>query len=115
MTSPQTTVDVQGTHVDQGPGLLELVRLVDRLQTDVRERSEAATLWQARAEMLAHQLSVTEDQLGALEASRAPVALNLGAHAPDPPSAWWRRWWRALGAEGGQANSGDSRPHVNVV
>jgi len=121
MTTPQATLDGQGTHVDQGPGLLELVRLVDRLQTDVRERSEAATVWQARAEMLAHQLAASEDRLRALEAPRTHVAPHLTAQpdepttepseppsprvpAPIPPSpngsSWWRRWWATLAGAG---------------
>jgi excisionase family DNA binding protein len=47
---------------------LELVRLVDRLQREVVARTEAATLWQARAEFLGAQLAQAQERIKALEA-----------------------------------------------
>jgi hypothetical protein len=90
--------------------LSSLVSLVERLQTQLLERTEAATLWQARAHML-------EDRIRALEAPRTHVGANLTAQAPDPTTEppepprrpdpfpapippdeygrhpWWQRWW----------------------
>jgi len=94
-----------------------LLALVRDLQAELLRRSEAAAMWQARAEMLGHQLR-------ALEAPTArhqtPTASILTAEGSDPPlepseppsvlspvpqpippepnggSPWWRRWWAAL-------------------
>jgi len=93
-----------------------LAALVRDLQAELLRRSEAAAMWQARAEMLGHQLR-------ALEAPRphqTATAANLTAEGPDPPSEpseppsapspipspippapnggapWWRRWLAAL-------------------
>ena len=94
-----------------------LAALVRDLQAELLRRSEAAAMWQARAEMLGHQLR-------ALEAPTArhqtPTASILTAEGSDPPlepseppsvlspvpqpippepnggSPWWRRWWAAL-------------------
>ena len=102
--------------------LSSLVGLVERLQAQLLERTEAATLWQARAFML-------EDRVRALEAPKPQEPQNatqepiLGAQGPDsspepsepprrpepstpapiPPepnghTPWWRRWraWAAI-------------------
>ena len=93
-----------------------LAALVRDLHVELLRRSEAAAMWQARAEMLGHQLR-------ALEAPRphqTATAVRETAEAPDPPSEpselipaaspvpqpippepnggspWWRRWWAAL-------------------
>lgn len=99
MTTSTSTVDVQdtvpdrvdqGTHSDLGPAFLELVRLVDRLHDENRALIEAATVWQARADILAHQLELARGELRALQAPpprdahQGPVASNLTAEAPDP-------------------------------
>ena len=90
--------------------------LVRDLQAELLRRTEAAAMWQARAEMLGHQLRAIEAPKG----PQSPPDANLAAQAPDPPSEpseppsdpspaptpippqpnggspWWRRWWRAL-------------------
>lgn len=77
-----------------------LLALVRDLQAELLRRSEAAAMWQARAEMLGHQLR-------ALEAPRphqTATDARETAEAPDPPSEpseppsalWWRRWWAAV-------------------
>jgi excisionase family DNA binding protein len=93
------------------PDAAHWAALVRDLQAQLLERTEAATLWQARAHML-------EDRIRALEAPRNAVASNLGTQAPEPttetpepprrpePSTpapvppdedgrhpWWQRWW----------------------
>jgi len=109
---PATAALSASTAIEAG----HLAALVRDLQAELLRRSEAAAMWQARAEMLGHQLR-------ALEAPRphqTPTAANLTAEAPDPPSEspepipapspvpqptppqpnggspWWRRWWAAL-------------------
>jgi excisionase family DNA binding protein len=57
--------------------LSSLVGLIERLQAQLIERTEAATLWQARAHML-------EDRIRSLEAPRNAVASNLTAQTEDP-------------------------------
>ena len=56
-----------------------LAALVRELQAEVVQRTEAATTWQVRAEVLAHRLAAAEEQIKALEAPKpdpepAPVA-----------------------------------------
>jgi hypothetical protein len=131
------TVVAQGEHVDdhrahahdQGDahgghnGLGSLVALlrerearIDDLTTTVIDRTEAATIWQARAEFLAAQLEMARSEIKALKAPESPVASNLTAESPEPipvpgpapglfpaplppsPNAgpWWRRWLSAV-------------------
>ena len=90
-----------GSPVSPGLDLSSLVDLVERLQSQLLERTEAATLWQARALML-------EDRVRALEAPKSQDAQdaaqepNLTPQGPDPrtgaPAPWWRRWWPAFAA-----------------
>jgi hypothetical protein len=98
-------VDSTGT---QAATMLELVRLVGELQA----KAEASAMWQARAELFAHQLDAAQQTIRALQAPETPIARNLGAidetppsepsgppsPAPMPPSpngsaraSWWRR------------------------
>ncbi len=86
-----------------GAGLGALVDLVDRLQRDVVARTEAATLWQARAEMLAAQLQQAQQRILALEAPKEPdPAENTRSEpidafrsdvAPEPDEPKRRAWW----------------------
>jgi hypothetical protein len=92
----------QPTHetVETTRGLVELVQLVRDLQAEVTARTEAAAVWQARAEFLAGEVRQLR---AALEAPKAEPA------APEPPPdaeaipgpatrPWWRRAWSWLGA-----------------
>jgi hypothetical protein len=105
----QGRVDSTGT---QAATMLELVRLVGELQP----KAEAAAMWQARAELLAHQLDAAQQTIRALQAPEppeTPIASNPGpigekpprepsepsSPAPMPPTPdgsgrapWWRRW-----------------------
>jgi excisionase family DNA binding protein len=72
-------------HVSEAPYLAELVR---ELTADAIAKAEAAAMWQARAELLAHQLAQAEGRVRMLEApepQETPVAANLTAQSPDPP------------------------------
>jgi hypothetical protein len=87
--------------------MLELVRLAGDLQA----KAEASAMWQARAELLAHQLGAAEERVRMLE---APTE-SEPAPVPEPPTPtpdgqgqelrsalernsapWWRRWWGRL-------------------
>jgi hypothetical protein len=100
-----------GSTGTQAATMLELVRLVGELQA----KAEASAMWQARAELLAHQLDAAQQTIRALEAPKSQesaVASNLGPIEPDPPREpsvplspapmpptsngkvpWWRRWF----------------------
>jgi hypothetical protein len=91
-----------------GVGLVELVHLVDRLQRDVVARTEAATLWQARAEMLASQLEQAQLALAAPKeptpqerpflrdsegSTVEPIQTPTTARTGRP---WWALWRRVM-------------------
>jgi hypothetical protein len=70
-------------------GIVELVRLVTQLQEEttrlnqeVVDRTEAASIWQGRAEMLSLQLNRAQDTIKALEAPKVE----------EKPKSWWRIW-----------------------
>jgi hypothetical protein len=83
-----------------------LVDLVDRLQRDVVARTEAATVWQARAEMLAVQLQQAQERILALEAPQEPIPSEISSSGPTAAfsvevttgpakpkrRAWWALW-----------------------
>ena len=95
------------------PDLSALVGLVERLQAQVIERTEAATLWQVRADVLSVQLEQARSSPRALKAPapHAPetcTAANLTAQVDEPTTGpfeplsppippgpngpgWWRR------------------------
>jgi excisionase family DNA binding protein len=83
------------TPPDQGPAMLELVRLVAQLQDDKARMAQ-------RIGFLEAQLSLSESRLAALEAPKAePAAAEPTAAATEtvsePATApWWRRVWRAV-------------------
>jgi hypothetical protein len=104
-------VDSTGT---QAATMLELVRLVGELQA----KAEASAMWQARAELLAHQLGEAHERIRMLEAPREPEPEPIPEPVPEtgpwsppkpgpdgpvrgpsppPPEGgsvpWWRRWW----------------------
>jgi len=56
--------------------------LVRDLQTELLRRTEASTMWQARAEMLGHRLRALE----APTAHQTPTDARETAETPDPPS-----------------------------
>ncbi len=66
----------------------DLLELVREQQTELLRRTEAATAWQVRAEVLAAQLEQTRGELRALKAPPGPQiatqASNLTAQAPEP-------------------------------
>jgi excisionase family DNA binding protein len=82
------------TPPDQGPAMLELVRLVAQLQDDKARMAQ-------RIGFLEAQLSVSESRLSVLEAPKAePVDVESAAAAEAAPAPatrrWWRRMWRAV-------------------
>jgi hypothetical protein len=92
------------------PGIVALVDLVRELQTKFEDahtviiaRTEAAAMWQARAELLGERLAATESKLLALTAPQTTVEASTAPESPDPatdtPSPWYRRWraWLAAG------------------
>jgi hypothetical protein len=93
-----------------GPSFDELITLlrerearIDDLTGQLIATAEAATLWQARAGMLADRLAAVESKLLALEAPPAADSAVAGSGAPEsenptleplePPSARWRQPW----------------------
>jgi hypothetical protein len=94
---------------------------IDALTGELVARTEAATVWQARAELLAERIAAAESQILALTAPQAPVDVPGSTGPPDPtqePSTpWWRRWraWLAAGlvvAVVGSASCGGQTPAV---
>jgi hypothetical protein len=97
------------------PAMTALVTVVDRLTAENRDlgrqlvdATAAATLWQARADVLAVQLEVARDEIKALMAPEGSVARNLTPEPPDPtpgppgPFPWplpatpnGAPWWRS--------------------
>ena len=70
-----------------------LAALVRELQAEVLQRTEAATTWQVRAEILSHQLAAAEDRIKALEAPKPEPAPPLDTQPPTPNAVpRWRRW-----------------------
>jgi len=76
-------------------GLVELVR---ELQGEVVRRSEAAAMWQARAEFLAGQLEVSRAEVKALAAPQQAVEASGAPESPEPPTETprWKRWLLAI-------------------
>ena len=68
----------------ESAGVVELVSLVRHLQAQLVTRTEAATLWQARAEMLAERLAAAESRILALSAPESPVEAPGAPEPPDP-------------------------------
>ncbi len=84
-----------------------LAALVRELQVEVLRRTEAATAWQVRAEVLAHQLAAAEEKIKALEAPKPdPEAEPTPDPFPQPlppnsdTAPWWRRWLPWLASAG---------------
>jgi excisionase family DNA binding protein len=85
----------------EGPQALtvqDVLGLLRDLQAELLARTEAATAWQVRAEVLAHQLAEAQGRIRALEAPKEPEPPPV----PEPPAPapdgqgdapWWRRWW----------------------
>ena len=76
-------------------GVVELIGLVRDLQADVMARTEAAAMWQARAEMLTAQLDQAQLALEAPMPEPMPTEPAPAAEAMLEPArrAWWRRFW----------------------
>jgi hypothetical protein len=102
-TTPEESSGVDRNSHQEGESThLELIRLVDKLHQENRGLVEAATVWQARAGMLAEQLSFTQAQLGEahqtikmLEAPKVETKQDDQLQVGSEP--WWKRWWSALG------------------
>jgi len=88
-------IEPSGSGADTGPGdgantprpageAAELAGLVRELVADVRRLSEAATLWQARSEMLAAELAAARATIRALKAPRAEGVANATPDAGVP-------------------------------
>jgi hypothetical protein len=80
MTVAPTTAN--GHHDGGGVVELELLARLDRLQAELLLRTEAASAWQGRAEILAAELARTREQL----------ALMAPKDEPEPPRPWWAFW-----------------------
>jgi hypothetical protein len=96
-----STQPAQASEPEEELGLLELVRLVTQLQDEnfklnqeVVNRTEAASLWQGRAEMLSHQLSSAQLQLGEAQSTikmlEAPKIEVKEAENGHDPRSWWK-------------------------
>ena len=80
----------------ESAGVVELVGLVRDLQAQLVSRTEAATLWQARAELLAERLAAAESKLLALASPQQPVEASGAAQSSDPTTEASAPWWRVL-------------------
>ena len=103
----------------EGPHVLttaEVLALVREAQAETIAKAEAAAMWQARAEMLGHQLRALEtprphqtatDARETAEGPDSPSEPSEPTPAPSPApmpilpqpnggSPWWRRAWTAL-------------------
>jgi hypothetical protein len=79
-----SSVPMRGT---QDGEATELAVLVRDLQSELLRRTEAAAVWQTRAELLSLRLDPAHEQLRALEAPKSHESqedANLTAEAPDP-------------------------------
>jgi excisionase family DNA binding protein len=99
--TPGSSTAEHAMHAEQQqrPELLKVLELLERAQTEVVAKAEAAAMWQARAELLAVQLGQAQDRLRALEAPDAAQDENLSEedqNADQEPSAPRRPWWAAL-------------------
>ena len=71
---------------DAGPGMVQLVALVDRLQRESRDLAGQVGYLQARVQM-------HEETIRALTAPQAPVDAPTAPETPDPTTeAPWSRW-----------------------
>jgi hypothetical protein len=84
-------------------GLDVLVEHVRDLEAQLLARTEAAALWQARAQLLEERVAVLEEQLRALPAPDVPGDPPSGPRANGTTEstqeanqgqrrAWWRFW-----------------------
>jgi hypothetical protein len=90
------------TQAGQGPELMEALRQLDQIHLDLLTRTEAAAMWQARAEMLAGELADARGRLAALEAPREEQELcntvlqsspgdQITPLPPPPRRPWYQR------------------------
>lgn len=82
------------------PEMLELVRLVDRLQQDASEKADkiaeltgAAAHWQTRAIVAEEQARRAEEQVKMLMAPKDEPAEEPAPAEPEPVKPWWKRLW----------------------
>ena len=87
-----------------------LLTLVRELKTELVQTAAAASMWQARAEMLGHRLRALEapqetptdgpqSRQDAREMAPSSGVASSTAPAPSRAGSWWerwRRWWAAL-------------------
>jgi len=67
--------------------MVEALQMIKELQQEVVARSEAAAAWQARAEMLSHQLVEAQSTIKMLDAPKVEIQET----ADNKP--WWKRLW----------------------
>jgi DNA-binding Lrp family transcriptional regulator len=107
------TLEPEGTQLGGNDAVSELVSLVKDLQTSLSDahqqvvaahqeivtKAETAAMWQARAEMLMHQLSSAQETIKMLEAPKEKLVEEIkqeeGSREESLP--WWKVWLRALG------------------
>ena len=83
---------------EAGAAMLALVEQNRELHAELLRRTEAATAWQARAEMLAGQLADLREHVRALETPKVEQTTPEPSAAVEPASEpqtrpWWRRWF----------------------
>jgi hypothetical protein len=87
---PDATVKGQGGTLITAElvGLLrEREARIDELTSELVVRTEAATMWQERAGMLADRLATAETKLLALEAPKSPLDASTRARSAEPTAA----------------------------
>jgi hypothetical protein len=80
LEEPVSRVEGKGTLIAESSSVLELVELIRELQSSLSEaqrelvgKSEAASLWQGRAEVLGMQLADAQQTIKAFEAPKQTV------------------------------------------
>ena len=88
-STPSTPAEHAMHDPQQRPELLKALELLERSQTEVVAKAEAAAMWQTRAELLAVQLQQRERELAdvrdELRVLQAPQPANDAAAAPTAP------------------------------
>jgi excisionase family DNA binding protein len=102
--SPRSDAEVGGhvggvsTQAAQALEAGHLAQLVRDFQAEALRQTQAAAMWQARAEFLASQLEEAQQQVRALEAPKLAAPLptqsaEVGqAPGQEPRRPWWRFW-----------------------
>jgi hypothetical protein len=97
--SSRQAMDVHAAPMQQ-LNLDPLAQLVRDLKTELVQKAEAAAMWQARAELIAAELSQARETIKALQApattptAPAPAPIMPATAEAEPPASrpWWRFW-----------------------